>query len=148
MRGPNIVPKMISKMITMTMRIAIVFSLLLLASGCVLFEEVEYEDENALNTDYWAAGSCPGNTATDPTVVSNDCRGITLSGCCDISGNALYCFDGKLYCKSCAYNTAASDSAACSWSADENAYWCTATDNGADPSGAFPRACPALNTSK
>ena len=110
-------------------------------SGCVFFEEIEYEEADS---DYWTTGNCPGNTATSPTVVSSSCRGVTLSGCCDANGNALYCFDGNLHCKSCNYNVSGLGMAACSWDPDQNAYWCTSSNNGIDPNGVIPRACPVF----
>jgi hypothetical protein len=109
--------------------------------GCVFFDEIEYEDSAS---DYWSTGICPGNTATDPIAVSDNCRGVTLSGCCDINGNALYCHNGQLYCKSCLYNVAGQGRAECSWDPDESAYWCTTSDNGLDPNGVIRRSCPVL----
>jgi len=113
-------------------------------SGCVFFDEIEYE-ETVADSDYWTTGNCPGNTATAPTAVSDNCRGITLNGCCDVNGNALYCHNGQLYCKSCMYNVPGQGRSACSWEPAETAYWCTSTDNGIDPNGVLPRRCPVLN---
>ena len=123
----------------------LILSACLLTTGCVLFDDVTYEEQD---TDYWSTGVCPGNSAEDPAVVSTDCRGITMTGCCDANGNTLYCYEGLLLCKSCVSNVSADERYVCSWSTDENGYWCTFTDNGIDPSGVFQRACPAFSISR
>ncbi|MBN2527975.1 MAG: hypothetical protein JXR76_16415 [Deltaproteobacteria bacterium] len=129
----------------LTKRLLFLLFTLVSINGCVLFEEVEYKE-----ADYWSNGECKGYASTVyPEMVSTDCRGISLSGCCDADGNALYCYENKLYCKSCKYDPTQwgvnAGTAKCSWSTEEDAYWCTATDNGFDPSGQIGRACPALD---
>ncbi|MBN2342864.1 MAG: hypothetical protein JXX29_02310 [Deltaproteobacteria bacterium] len=118
--------------------------------ACVLFDEVEYDEENGdsdsqpLGNDYWETGYCPGNTAVDAAMVSDNCNGITLAGCCDANGNALYCYNNRLFCQSCQSNVAGQAAAACSWDSAQSCYWCTDADMGVDPSGAFLKACPAF----
>lgn len=118
------------------------------AAGCVLFEDVEYDevdtDTMAPAFDYWTSGYCPGNYTIQASQVSDNCAGISLAGCCDANGNALYCFEGKLYCQSCSGDAPSHEAAACSWSTAESAYWCTAANNGAEPTGSVPRNCPSF----
>lgn len=131
------------------MIIGFVLSALGMAS-CVLFEDVEFNDVNSTAEtndtalDYWDDGRCPGNTMTDETKVSEHCHGITATGCCDMNGNALYCHGESLYCKSCSSNQGNAAEVSCSWSDAEAAYWCTAADNGPEPSGTYLKACPVF----
>jgi hypothetical protein len=66
---------------------------------------------------------------------TDDCHGVTAKGCC--SGDLLYaCDEGQLRIISCARNQT------CGWRRANAIYNC-GTEGGSDPSGVYPRECPA-----
>jgi len=88
-----------------------------------------------------SCGSCgPDEKCTAGTCV-NQCGGLTYEGCCD--GSVVrWCDTSGEQTLDCATSPLAGG-ALCGWSATAGYYWCGDTDV-ADPSGAFPRACPVV----
>jgi len=66
------------------------------------------------------------------------CQGITLTGCCDLKGRNLFCWDNQLYCLNCPLNDPV-----CGWEWENNWYDC-GTNGGIDPSGQAPITCPCV----
>ena len=141
---------------TKTTKLLICLNFCAFVVGCTITTTNNDSDTNDTGTetntgttnDYWLNGYCPGESAQQqPIVASNNCADVAFAGCCDDSGNVLYCQENKLYCYPCGSYPQYSY---CSWyedipddTAQETLYyyWCTETDNGPDPSGNFPREC-------
>jgi hypothetical protein len=75
---------------------------------------------------------CKG--ALEPSLVGG-CEGIDYTGCCDLSGRAMWCDKGDLYCVDCADGFES-----CGWNT-LGYYDCGQAQGSADPSGDAPASC-------
>ncbi len=75
---------------------------------------------------------CKG--ALEPSVVGG-CDGVTLTGCCDATGRAVWCEGANLYCLDCAQGFDF-----CGWN-PLGYYDCGQALGSEDPTGTHPRAC-------
>ena len=84
-----------------------------------------------------SCGTCPGGTTCQPDgtcVAPTACGSVSYQGCCD-GQNIKYCENNVL--------TAGTCQSSCGWDATNGYYNCD-VPAGADPSGSFPEACPAV----
>ncbi|MBM4396792.1 MAG: SMP-30/gluconolactonase/LRE family protein [Deltaproteobacteria bacterium] len=93
--------------------------------------------------DDGCGGSCgeckEGDACIDFACVPDPCSGVTYEGCCD--GDVLkYCYADTGF--SIVEVDCAAQGPKCGWNAGAGWYDCN-TDGGEDPSGRFPKACPA-----
>ncbi len=94
--------------------------------------------------DYWDSGYCPGSKQP----ASTDCGTIEEAGCCNKSGQNLYCdADGLLWCNQCWIDSYYLE--VCTWDTDAGYYGCVGPDEYyypaeiiEDPSGTYPLDCP------
>ncbi len=86
-----------------------------------------------------SCGACGLDEACESGQCVNLCGGLSYEGCCD-GAKVSWCDANGTQTVDCATLQSAAGPK-CGWNAEQGYYWC-GVDNGTDPSGAFPWACP------
>ena len=89
-----------------------------------------------------SCGTCSGNASCvggECVIPTDPCQGIDVIGCCD-GATLKFCQQGQMSNQSCGAN-------GCGWNASGgDSGWYDCGGEGADPSGAYPLACPGTGT--